>query len=132
MTRVPKGSLLPALAALAVLFIVLPRGGGDADVRMVAADAGWAFDPAQIEVSVGARVAFTNDGDVTHTATCVGCPWDTGDVQPGATAFLTFEEDARYQFFCRYHGASHGMTGVLVVGEPTAPPEGATPSPTPS
>jgi len=124
--RMIKGSILPALAALAALFIVLPTGGGDAEVTMVSvADGGWAFQPAEIEVDEGARIAFSNDSTVTHTATCVGCPWDTGDVQPGETVFLTFDDAARYQFFCRYHGSTGAMTGQLTVGNPPA----STPSP---
>lgn len=113
-------SLVPAVAALAAVFIVLPQGGGDATVHMVAAGDGWGFRPATVRLEPGGRVAFVNDTGVTHTATCSGCPWDTGDVQPGQTVLLPFLDTAAYRFACDYHGGL-GMTGELLVGSGTLP-----------
>lgn len=128
MARSSRSLIAPAVVALAALFIVLPRGGADAEVTIVDAGEAWAFSPASVSVEAAARVAFVNETDVTHTATCQGCPWDSGDIQPGQTAMLTFDDEVASSFFCRYHGASQGMEGQLVVGDPPVPQ----PSPSPS
>lgn len=129
-TRGVRFSILPAVGALAAFFMVLPQTGGDATVEMVRARGSWRFDPQEIRVDLGERIAFVNDSSVTHTATCTSCAgdaWDTGDVQPGQTKLLAFEETKSYLFACRYHGQVQGMTGQLTVGD--APPP---PSPSPS
>jgi len=127
MARTSRFSIVPAAAALAALFIVLPQGGADAEVGMTGTAEAWVFSPASVEIEPGDRVAFINETSVTHSATCEGCPWDAGDVQPGETVMVTFDEEVSSRFFCRYHGAGQGMVGQLLVGD-AAPPG---PAPTP-
>lgn len=128
MPRSLKVSILPAVVALAAFFSVLPRTGADATVRMVRSGDGWRFDPAVRTVASGQRVAFVNDSTVTHTASCAGCPWDTGDVQPGQTAFITVPSGGPFRYRCRYH-ESIRMTGELVTPGGTPPPGATAPSP---
>lgn len=124
-----KYSLIPVIAGVAALFAVLPHRGGDATVRIVAASGGFAFDPGATTIQPGQRVAFVNETKQTHTATCDGCPWTSGDIQPSQTKFVTFGAEARTSFACTYHPEEARLRGTLVVG---SPPAAATPSPSPS
>lgn len=65
-------------------------------------------------------VTISNDGGLPHTLTAVDGSFDTGLVEPGSSAELSFDEPGIYRFFCTLHGtaAGEGMAGVLVVGEP--------------
>lgn len=66
-------------------------------------------------------ITVRNEGGLPHTLTAVDGSFDTGDVAPGGTAELTFEEAGIYRVFCALHGtaAGEGMAGVVVVGEAT-------------
>jgi plastocyanin len=122
-------SLLPAAIALSALFIVLPSTAADATIKFLGKDPGFRLSPTSLHVERGARVAFENDTRTTHTATCGSCPkdaWDTGDIQPGQTVFLTFDKEGTFTYVCRYHT---NLIGQLVVGNPEASPS---PSPSPS
>jgi len=124
-------SLIPAVAALSAMFMVLPNGGGDFEVHVVAGEAGFAFDPPEIQIEPGQRVAFINESSATHSARCDGCRaatmWDTGDIQPGETVLVPFDGAEAYRFFCVYHG-QQGMAGILTVGDAELEPA---PSPSP-
>ena len=115
MARATKVSILPAVAALAALFIVLPTRSGDATVAIAGAGGEWRFEPAQVTIASGQLVAFRNETRVTHTADCVGCPWRSGDIQPGQTRLVAFDEDATFEYRCRYH--PDVLVGRLTVGE---------------
>jgi len=122
-------SLLPFAIALAALFIVLPRTGGDATIKFLGKEGSFRLSPASLTVQPGARVAFENDTKFTHTATCGTCSkdaWDTGDIQPGQTVFLTFDTAGTYTYVCRYHTS---LVGQLAVGTAAS---GASPSPSAS
>jgi len=64
-------------------------------------------------------VAVRNDGGMSHSLTAVDGGFDTGLVDPGQSAVLTFDEPGIYRVFCTLHGtaAGEGMAGVVVVGE---------------
>ena len=80
----------------------------------------FAFQPAAIEVPVGESVTWTNNGDETHTASSE--TFDTGEVSPGSTASVAFDEEGSVSYFCSIHPE---MTGtVTVVGESEEPPPG--------
>lgn len=91
---------------------------GTLEVRM----AGEAFAPATLEIAAGQTVTFINDDDDEHTAT--GSGFDTGTLEPGQTATITFDKAGSFRFVCRFH--SH-MQGEIVVTDAS----GGTPSSTP-
>lgn len=122
-----KYSLIPVVAGISALFAVLPHEGGNATVRIVAEGKGFAYQGAAVKIAVGQRIAFVNDSKQTHTATCEGCPWTTGDIQPSQTKFVTYDEAMATSFSCIYHPDSTGLKGTVVVGS-----GGPAPSPTPS
>lgn len=78
--------------------------------------AGFAFDPASIEVSAGATVTWSNTDGAQHTVTAgePGTPADTfgESVDPGSRAEITFDEAGTFPYFCTIHPS---MTGEVVV-----------------
>jgi plastocyanin len=115
---------LAAAAGFGALFMVLPSSGSGAEVTMTA---GLRFRPDSVRIDVGGAVSFVNESTATHTATCRGCPQDTGDVQPQQFKTLTFPDPGAYLVFCRYH-ADQGMVATLTVG--SGGPDIPAPSPT--
>ena len=89
---------------------------GDAAVGDAVTIAGFAFDPASIEVSAGATVTWTNDDGAQHTVTAgePGTPEDTfaETLDPGSSAEITFDEAGTFPYFCTIHPS---MTGEVVV-----------------
>jgi len=127
MARGFRYSVIPATAALAAFFLVLPITGSDSVVRMVGEPGTFAFEPATIRIEPGERIGFSNESGSTHTAECVACPWATGDVQPQDLRMVAFNEVGSFEFRCRYHPE---MTGIVGVGtEPVAPDPAPDPAP---
>lgn len=117
-------TLVPIVIATAAFFIVLPRSGGDATVRMVGSNGSFSFEPADIEAAEGARILFVNDTDATHTVTASTGGFDL-EIQPGDSRFLELDGAGAYDFYCRFHGSSDGMTGTLQLGDAVAIPSTA-------
>jgi len=70
------------------------------------------FLPQQIQVPVGTTVTFSNGGTVSHTATAQDNSWDSGDIQPGGTASVTFDTAGTWIYNCTPHP---WMIGKVVV-----------------
>ena len=69
---------------------------------------------------LGQTLTVSNDGEIPHTLTAVDGTFDTGQLQPGQTAELAFDQAGIYKVFCTLHGSvdGSGMAGLLIVGEP--------------
>jgi len=76
------------------------------------------FSPGTIEIGAGETVTFINRDDKPHTAT--GSDWDTGTIEPGDSAPVTFDEPGTFAYACQFHPV---MTGTVVVGAGDATPE---------
>lgn len=79
------------------------------------------FSPADITITEGTTVTWTNTVAVTHTSTSgVSCTgdgeWDSGNVNGGETFSMTFGAGSAgtYPYFCIPHCGS-GMTGSVTV-----------------
>jgi len=130
MPRWIRYSLFPAAVAFAALFIVLPQTGADSTIKIVNRSGAPTYTPSVLSVKAGARVAFENDTRQTQTATCLNCSskanWDSGDIQPGQTVFVTLPAGATaFVYASRYDEA---LQGRLLAGVT----EEASPSPSPS
>ena len=79
------------------------------------------FEPAALNVQVGATVQWVNNGQHPHTVTSNDGKWDSGNLQPGATYSVTFTTPGTYRYHCNLH---KGMEGTIVVGEPGKAPVG--------
>jgi plastocyanin len=117
MPRWIRYSLFPAAIAFSALFMVLPQTGADATVKITGPLASPSFSPSVLSVKAGARIAFENDTRATQTATCATCTrdaWDSGDIQPGQTVFVTLPSaQGSFEYASRYDQA---VTGRLLVG----------------
>jgi plastocyanin len=84
-------------------------GGGGAEVSM----ADIAFDPAELTVSVGDTVTWTNDDSVGHDVTADSfSSGDPGGMAGGDTFEHTFEEAGTFDYVCTVHP---GMEGSITV-----------------
>jgi len=97
----------------------------------------FAFEPAAVEVPVGATVTWTNSGGAPHTATANDGAFNSGTLQPGGSFSNTFATAGSFPYFCEIHPQ---MTGTVTVtdgaaaeaapaAEAAAPADAETPAP---
>lgn len=75
------------------------QGGSHANVRI----AGFAFEPGNLEVSVGATVTWTNQDSAPHDATARDADWQTEQLSEGESNTLTFDSRGEYDYYCSIH-----------------------------
>ena len=63
----------------------------------------FAFDPAELTIAVGDTVTFTNEDGAPHTATADDGSFDTGRLNRGQSAALTFGSEGSFSYFCSFH-----------------------------
>ena len=84
-------------------------GGGGAEVS----EEGIAFNPAEVTVSVGDTVTWTNNDSVGHDVTADSfSSGDAGGMSPGDNFEHTFDEAGSFDYVCTVHP---GMEGTVVV-----------------
>lgn len=84
-------------------------GGGGTEVSME----GIAFQPAEVTVSAGDTVTWTNNDSVGHDVTADSFnSGDPGGLASGKTFEHTFEEAGTFDYVCTVHP---GMEGTVVV-----------------
>jgi plastocyanin len=84
-------------------------GGGGTEVSME----GIAFVPAEVTVSVGGTVTWTNNDSVAHDVTADSfSSGEPGGMAPGDTFEHTFEEAGNFDYVCTVHP---GMEGTVTV-----------------
>lgn len=89
--------------------------GAAAATSAVAVDiAGFAFNPATIEIKVGDTVTWTNSDSAPHTATQrpSGSGFQSGTLQQGNSYSYTFDTAGAYDYYCEFHA---GMSGQVIV-----------------
>ena len=74
----------------------------------------FAFQPAELTISVGTRVTWVNRDDVPHTATDSARPrrFDSGTLDTDGRYAHDFSQPGTYEYFCAVH--PH-MTGRIIV-----------------
>lgn len=90
------------------------------------------FTPETVRVRVGETVRWRNSSDLLHTVTADpekvsdpanvslpegAAPFDSGNLEPGATFDHTFTQPGRYKYVCIPHEAA-AMIGWVIVSEP--------------
>ena len=84
---------------------------------------GSTFSPANLTISQGDKVTWTNNSAGFHTSTS-GTPckadgtWNSPGMPPGATFSFTFSADGAFKYFCIPHCFS-GMIGTIFVNAAT-------------
>ena len=74
--------------------------------------AGFAYDPATVEVGTGDTVTWTNDDDVPHTVDARGGEFSSGNLDPGDDFTFTFDTAGSYDYFCAIHDFMAGTVTV--------------------
>jgi plastocyanin len=98
---------------------VVAGGGGTGSCSVVSATGEVAgtiqdntFDPNPVTLTVGQTVTFTNEDSIAHTITLDDGSCDTGNIEGGASAGMTFSAAGSYPFHCNIHSS---MTGTFEV-----------------
>jgi plastocyanin len=65
--------------------------------------ADYKFAPETIEVAAGTKVTWTNSDATAHTATADDSSFDTGDLDKGDSATVTFDKPGDFTYYCRFH-----------------------------
>ncbi|MBE0430993.1 MAG: cupredoxin family copper-binding protein [Dehalococcoidia bacterium] len=74
---------------------------------------GFAYEPAEITISVGATLTWLNRDLDVHTVTAQDGTFDSGNLARGDTFSYTFEEPGTFEYYCIPHPY---MTGRVIVG----------------
>lgn len=73
----------------------------------------FAYSPAELTIKVGESVTFTNQDSAPHTATAQDRDvLQTGTLNQGESATITFDTPGTYEYFCEFHP---DMSGVIIV-----------------
>ena len=101
-------------------------GGGDAgataDGAGTPADASeaatveiieFAYDPVDATVKVGGTVEWSNSDAAPHTATAKDNSFDTGSLDKGDAATITFDEPGTFEYICTFHPFMNATVEVV-------------------
>ncbi|HET6924634.1 MAG TPA: cupredoxin family copper-binding protein, partial [Candidatus Saccharimonadales bacterium] len=76
-----------------------------------------AFTPANISISSGSTVTWTNKDSVTHTVTETdGQNGPSLTVEPGKSVVFTFDKPGIYRYHCTIHPSMTGTVTVTAAG----------------
>ena len=123
--RRPSPSVI-LLIGLSLLWVALAFAAGVVPVRAGAGHlveiADFAYAPADLTITAGDTVTWTNLDAVAHTATDTGGAWDTGLLEQGESASITFTAAGTYEYLCTPHPSMTGRITVVAGTQPTATP----------
>jgi len=100
-------------ASLATPFVLAAAGANAAshvNTHQVSIE-GFAFVPADLNVTVGDLVVFTNKDSAPHTATAPG--FETGRLRRGDAVGVTISSAGEHDYICKFHP---NMKGVIRAG----------------
>lgn len=63
----------------------------------------FTFTPGNLQVPVGATITWTNYDSAPHSATADDGTWDTGVLNEGQHASVTFNTPGDYSYYCIVH-----------------------------
>ncbi len=117
---------------LTLIWAALAFAAGATPTRAGAANqveiSGFAYAPAELTITAGDTVTWTNLDAVEHTATAIDGSWDTGLLAQADSASVTFTVPGTYDYLCTPHPSMTGRI-IVVAAEPAATPTSA-PTPT--
>ena len=73
----------------------------------------FAYDPVNVTVSVGGTVEWTNSDSAPHTATAEDDRFDTGSLDKGDAAKITFDEAGSFKYICTFHPFMNATVEVV-------------------
>lgn len=78
------------------------------------------FSPANLTITVGDTVSWTNVDDSPHTVTADGGAFASGNLDGGATFSWTFISAGTFTYVCSYHDDMVGTITVVAAMAPAA------------
>ena len=135
----PGRSWLSALTAVGSVALLFSLWGSvafaDATVTMAEGSPTdintWAFAPAEVTITAGQAVTWTNSGALAHSATADnGNAFDTGLIPNGQSKTVTLDTPGAYPYHCTPHPWMKGTISVTAAAPaaPAAPPQAAAPA----
>ena len=88
-------------------------GGGEAPDAASVEIVEFAYDPVDVRVSVGGTVEWTNSDSAPHTATASDDNFDTGSLDKGDAAKITFDEAGTFKYICTFHPFMNATVEVV-------------------
>lgn len=73
----------------------------------------FSFAAERLSIPAGDRVVCHNRDLVPHTATAIEEAWDTGPIDPGQAAGLTFTAPARFEYYCLFHPQMRAVLEIV-------------------
>lgn len=122
------GRAMRIVAAVGVVIVLCMPGGAPsaaAATHEVEIE-DFAFQPANLTISVGDTVQWTNSDLTTHTTTSTTGAWDSGALAKGQSFSHAFLAAGTYTYICTFH--PQFMRGTITVSAGTPPTN--TPVPT--
>lgn len=95
-----------------VMIVVAGRPVAAAETVRIGID-NFAFAPAELSVTPGTTVIWTNHDDIPHTVTSTDGAFKSHALDTGDSFSFTFEKPGSYRYFCSLH--PH-MVGTIKVG----------------
>src|SRR2546425_9764814 len=128
--RLRRG-LWPVAAAFLVaapLLASAPARAVDQNVTIVS----FAYQPADVSISLNERVTWFNQSGDTHTVTSDTQTFDSGSIPPyGGGYQLLFQRSGTFPYHCSIHPQMRGTVRVGGGGPTPPPPVTTTPRPPP-
>ncbi len=93
-------------------------GGGCTPTATMVCMVQFSFNPTNLTVAAGTPVTWRNGSSNTHTVTSdpgSSLTYNSGDVQNGGVFSQTFATAGTYNYHCKYHQVTYGMTGTITV-----------------
>lgn len=111
MTDITRRAALRIAAAATALPFVAVRAAAATTHTVVIQN--FAFNPANLQIAAGDTVTWVNQDSAAHSAwESVNNAFDTGLIQPGQSASLTFGGPGTIAYRCRPHG---NMRGTITI-----------------
>ena len=73
----------------------------------------FAYEPVDVKVRAGGTVEWTNSDTAPHTATAEDDSFDTGSLDKGDAAKITFDEPGTFKYICTFHPFMNATVEVV-------------------
>lgn len=126
----PRWWLAVAVASFALMAVIVGGRPGTVSAQDQAISiANFAFSPANIQVSAGSTITWTNNDSVAHSVTADDGSFDSGLIQPGASYSHTFDTAGTIAYHCSVHPNMTAEVVVLAATAGSTAPAAATTAP---
>jgi plastocyanin len=102
--RIKAPTVAPVLAlALCLPLAACASTSGNSALSASSVPARYRYHPADITVSAGGKIKFTNHDQTAHTASSSHTAFDTGTLNPGTSVTVTLKRVGPDTYHCQFH-----------------------------